>query len=249
MRTEFSEFSYGFAITQEIIDSLKPSIQGAPMFPSLIEEAKLGFDVSFKKTGWPLYLQFKIPEYLTNRTAREYSFHRHPYWRISIRQSQRSQQHNLLVNFAKNEPNVYYATPTFHTELDFHNYYLGNGILTNSLFIPLSLLPAINDKQQHWITYSSLKNSSAYWHSHGSLNVDLIDGPSFLTRLKHDDHFIDLDVQYIKDFRNRILAIIREHTQLPLRSDKDTLAPQDLLEDTQRLLAVYFGVIPIFFQT
>jgi hypothetical protein len=40
MKSEFSEFSYGFAVTHGLLKD-KPSIDVAPHFPSLVEEGKV----------------------------------------------------------------------------------------------------------------------------------------------------------------------------------------------------------------
>src|SRR5215208_5575900 len=44
----FSEFSYGFALTHELIVSAPGGVTAAPVFPSLVEEAHVGFDLMIK---------------------------------------------------------------------------------------------------------------------------------------------------------------------------------------------------------
>jgi hypothetical protein len=71
MIPQISEFSYGFALTNEIV-AWSP-LKFAPIFPSLIEEGKKGggYDVMLDMPGVPLYLQFKRGYRMTRRTAKE----------------------------------------------------------------------------------------------------------------------------------------------------------------------------------
>jgi hypothetical protein len=68
---EISEFSYGFALTNELVGWLELSV--APIFPSLIEEGKIGggYDVKLDRPGAPLYLQFKRSEYMVRSWTKE----------------------------------------------------------------------------------------------------------------------------------------------------------------------------------
>jgi len=42
MRPDFSEFSYGYAVTEEIVTANKATLVAAPLFPSLYKEGKTG---------------------------------------------------------------------------------------------------------------------------------------------------------------------------------------------------------------
>ena len=73
MDPDISEFSYGYALTEELIQSSTYGLEAAPLFPSLIAEGRAGggFDVSLPFTGWPVFLQFKLCHYMKRSTARE----------------------------------------------------------------------------------------------------------------------------------------------------------------------------------
>ena len=68
MKSAFSEFSYGFAVTHGLLKD-KPSIDVAPHFPSLVQEGKIGYDVKLGFPGLPVYLQFKLSDRLTRRPS------------------------------------------------------------------------------------------------------------------------------------------------------------------------------------
>ncbi|HEB70266.1 MAG TPA: hypothetical protein ENI88_11700 [Desulfobulbus sp.] len=42
MNPDFSEFSYGYAVTEELVTAMKAAVVAAPVFPSLYEEGKKG---------------------------------------------------------------------------------------------------------------------------------------------------------------------------------------------------------------
>jgi hypothetical protein len=72
MPAEFSEFSYGFAVTNELINGYRTPLVAAPVFPSLIEEGRTGVaDVRLDRPGIPLFLQFKLPDCMLRNSARE----------------------------------------------------------------------------------------------------------------------------------------------------------------------------------
>jgi hypothetical protein len=122
MIPEISEFSYGFALTNELVGWLELSV--APIFPSLVEEGKAGggYDVKLDRPGAPLYLQFKRSEYMMRRSAREYRSIldqqgqlRVPFYRFSIMDASKSDQHELLLALDITPNNVFYAAPRFHS--------------------------------------------------------------------------------------------------------------------------------------
>jgi hypothetical protein len=106
MKAGFSEFSYGFALSYEIMNALQPAIVGAPLFPALLQEGKSGYDVSFVPTGWPLFLQFKLAEYLKTRRSKYWRDHHMPYFRLAIHKRRHSRQHNLLRELSRIESEV-----------------------------------------------------------------------------------------------------------------------------------------------
>ena len=65
LHERLSEFSYGYGVTREVERLLRSvGLRPTPFLPSLLEEAKLGFDVAFKRPGAALLLQFKLGEAL-----------------------------------------------------------------------------------------------------------------------------------------------------------------------------------------
>jgi hypothetical protein len=114
MKPDISEFSYGFALTNELIDRYKLRSAGAPEFPSLYKEGKSGgYDV--KLAGILVFLQFKLSDCMVKSSAGESDLLKVPYYRMHLRPLRHSAQHDLLLALERDDENlVYYAAPEFH---------------------------------------------------------------------------------------------------------------------------------------
>src|SRR5687767_3961645 len=89
LHQRLSEFSYGYGVTREVEQNLRSvGLRPTPFLPSLIQEAKFGFDVHYDRPGAPLLLQFKLGEALqrfrrTDKTKLAPSVQK-PFWRFSV---------------------------------------------------------------------------------------------------------------------------------------------------------------------
>ena len=72
-KCQFSEFSYGYCLTEDLIVGQGTLLTAAPVFPSLVEEGQPGFgyDVRLNRPGTPLFLQFKLVHQMVRGTANE----------------------------------------------------------------------------------------------------------------------------------------------------------------------------------
>ena len=119
MRSKFSEFTYGFAVVSELAAALQCKV--APIFPSLIEEGQAGggYDVELDAAGIPIYLQFKLSDYMRTHGAKEANHQTEPmvvpYYRFQITSAATSDQHAHLLGLAETFRSVYYTAPSFWT--------------------------------------------------------------------------------------------------------------------------------------
>lgn len=165
MKPEISEFSYGFALTNELVGLLSLSV--APIFPSLIEEGKVGggYDVKLGSPGIPLFVQFKRSDWMTRCSAKEYKTVNEnggqlkvPYYRFPITDSSLSKQHAMLREL-DNGPNlVLYAAPRFHTLGEINDAWNASAIGSRSFFVsPTEIGPV--DSGRHTVSFD---DSSAW---------------------------------------------------------------------------------------
>jgi hypothetical protein len=109
MEARLTEFSYGYCVTEELANGMGPGFKAAPYFPSLYLEGQEGggFDV---KIGSALFLQFKLSEELTRRSARETQrgLLEPTFYRFWLHRRDRSPQHRLLIELESKGNQVYY---------------------------------------------------------------------------------------------------------------------------------------------
>jgi hypothetical protein len=156
MTPEISEFSYGFALTNEMVGWAPIAV--APLFPSLIEEGRAGggYDVKLEMPGVPLYLQFKRADCMKTRGAREISTHNLkvslPFYRFKITEARKSDQHELLLALDDGSCLVFYAAPRFHQIAEINDAWQKNLVATNSIFVAPSTIGAL-DAASHHVAY------------------------------------------------------------------------------------------------
>ena len=91
-------------------------IRATPFLPSLIYEAKLGFDVKFDRPGKPLLVQFKLGEVLKRFRAKKGKRApqiQRPFWRFRVNTAERQGQYDLLLKAEQAGAEVYYVAPRF----------------------------------------------------------------------------------------------------------------------------------------
>ena len=138
MKSLISEFSYGFALTNEIVGWQQ--LDTAPIFPSLIQEGQAGgcYDLHLDYPGLPLFLQFKRSDCMTGANAREYKLIpnlQRPYHRFEITDSSTSEQHRMLMDLEDSTNIVLYAAPRFHTPEEFNQAWQYQTVSSRSIFV------------------------------------------------------------------------------------------------------------------
>jgi hypothetical protein len=147
--SEFSEFSYGYALVDNLAHSgSMGGVTGAPRFISLLEEGSAGggFDVALDFVAWPFFLQFKIPQIMRRRSEPPRGMplgFRTPYYRMHLRtervNSSGMTQHEQLMELEQNNPlSVFYVAPRFHTAEELDQNYLAQCVHDESEWFSLS---------------------------------------------------------------------------------------------------------------
>lgn len=154
---EFSEFTFGFAFTQEVTSFCWDALSGAPEMPSLFDEGKgKGFDAALGLWGWSMFVQFKRGSLLTRSTALEWDWYLDPYFRFDIYPSSRSSQHEdlLALESAAALHWVAYVAPVFHTNRELNELFMSRQVVDNVRMIsPRAIGPL--DGEVHHVTYQT----------------------------------------------------------------------------------------------
>src|SRR6267142_405028 len=96
MKLGYTEFSFGYAFTENLIRSSAVGPVGAPVFPNLIQEARLGYDIKIDFPAVPLFFQFKLPELMKRKSANRPSGFTVPFFRMPVMRRDISDQHKRL---------------------------------------------------------------------------------------------------------------------------------------------------------
>jgi hypothetical protein len=154
MKATFSEFSYGYAITEELANGSLGSLVGFPVFPSLRQEGfSGGYDLQLPLEGAPLFLQFKLSDYLSMGAAKEWDVFTLPYYRMHIRCLRYSPQHRLLFEWQGQGNEVFYVAPAFHRAEELNAAYLARRVSYDSVFIRPSDIGNIQDLDEHYVIF------------------------------------------------------------------------------------------------
>lgn len=159
MKLGYTEFSFGYAFTENLIRSASAATGGAPYFPNLIQEGRLEYDVHIDFPGYPLYLQYKLPDLMVRDTAGEISKHSlpgiaTPFFRMHLMKRPVSRQHQLLMDLERGHPHsVYYATPELGSNDSFNAAYNSASVhLRSALFFPNDI-GGLPDDDPHVVAY------------------------------------------------------------------------------------------------
>jgi hypothetical protein len=186
----FSEFTYSFALVNELVTLGDPPVVSVPVFPSLIQEGRAtgGYDVALERPGRPLFLQFKLSKHIRGRRAREFQqrLFWSPFYRMYIRARRSSRQHELLLELQRtNQGTVYYCGPAFHTLMELNIHYKARQIAKYSRFVKPSELPLITDDEEHWLSFREARGGPVAYFSDEGKEIEVDERP-VLTRMHED---------------------------------------------------------------
>jgi hypothetical protein len=159
MKPNISEFSYGYALTDELVHWHNLPITAAPVFPSLYDEGRPGggYDVKLNKDGIPLFIQFKLSHCMVRNTAmevREGAISSVPFYRMHIRARQHSDQHDMLLALEAEGNEVYYSAPAFHEPSELDDAYINHKVKERSLWIEPSSIGSFADDGAHHVAFN-----------------------------------------------------------------------------------------------
>jgi hypothetical protein len=242
----FSESSFGFAVTEQMIRRHRWRLAGIPYFPWIDEEGLLGWDVNIPFWGLSYFLQFKRGE--------EFRYRTQPVcFRFPVYKPSRSQQHNILVDWAVSERLTYYCAPCFTSGSDLMHHSLGTTLLANTKFIPARELPRIglSDNTQHFVTYTKV-NSGAFRSKPIIIN-GIVSAESSLAAEDAGaggeidrERLVRIDREYLRGVRERLFGAAGDQEQLSAQVRAFDRRPFSVLRKLARaVLGVEWVIVPV----
>lgn len=158
MRAGFTEFTYAFALMEELANRPGRKPRTLPIIPSLQAEGRVGGGYDLKLNdygrGGPVFIQFKVSDYMKRRNAMGWSCFDEPFYRFKIWSRMRSNQHQPLLDLEKkHHGRVWYVAPAFHQEQDLSDYYATRSIRSNSIWVRPSAIGSFADTADHYISH------------------------------------------------------------------------------------------------
>ena len=105
--------------------------------------------------GLPLFLQFKVSDYMSRANAREARQRRFslPFFRMKIRASRYSDQHRLLIELERTRQWVFYVASAFSNIAELNRHYQNRQIRSNSLWLRPEQIGVFNDDREHYVAF------------------------------------------------------------------------------------------------
>lgn len=208
MKPEMSEFSYGFAYTNEMITTPGAHIIAAPEFPSLQQEGKPGggYDVKIPY-GSPLFLQFKLSHRLVRTNCKEYNVMGGPYYRWHLHALRHSAQHDLLLELEDRGNEVYYVAPAFHLTAELNAHYLAKEIVENSVIFSPGEIGTLPDDDEHYVVFND--DPDAYLCSDNPTQVKAHKMAKVLASNRDHRPTRDLNEAGIREVGETIVEVLR----------------------------------------
>jgi hypothetical protein len=224
MKPGISEFSFGYAVTEEIVRQQRHVMVGAPVFPSLYDEGRPGggYDLLLRRVGFPLMLQFKLTQKMVKKSAMEIKAHglfTCPFYRIPLMPKKLSDQHDLLLSLDDGSNEVYYAAPLFNTQNELNNYYTAHTVLKNCIFIKPNTIGPLSDDGDHHVSIDDDPSRGFLFSSQpkqiGPLQTGLSFSSSLLEKVSREEERVSDNIEKLYD---RLSSIVSESTDY--RSNK-----------------------------
>lgn len=166
MKSQFSELSYAFALTENLVHKLGYPLLFAPTFPSTYAEGKKGggHDLKLSFPGASLFLQFKLSHCMTYRSAKEFTSGKfsqlvggvlEPVYRMYLHPLSKSRQTSLMLKLEKRHGLVYYVAPLFHLPGELSDVYFSRDVATKSRFLRPSVIKKMPDQHEHFVSFRS----------------------------------------------------------------------------------------------
>jgi len=107
------------------------------------------------RPGLPLFLQFKLSDYMVRKNAHEAQLCKIsvPYYRMKLRSKRYSQQHEMLLELENLGQEVYYSAPAFHKQTELNKYYFSHQIRDKSIWIRPSFVGPLPDNNDHSLSF------------------------------------------------------------------------------------------------
>ncbi len=251
-----SEFTFGYSFLHEQTVKKWGRVRSIPIFPSLIKEKRLGYDVNLQFKGKDYYYQFKLSDLLWRSNSKfiRDGTYSGPYYRIKLHRMYFNLQHRKLWGLSRKKKYTYYVSPECPNIGLFNQAFLSGQVTDHSRLIPLTKCSNYpqSDDRQHYITYQR-DDPSFIQHSEISKKNDSILGKNIAGLYEEGQKNSEmLDDNFASRVLDDSLTILEDYEEKDastydfIKSNKDKLETvYDKLSFSANILWVTLGVAMI----
>lgn len=155
-KANFSESSFGFAYTHELVSLWWNHLIKGPYFPSTRKEGMKGggYDVKLTTRGFVYCVQFKRSEWIDSPLGREVEHISSPYWRFGIggrKNKKGPDQHEALLALEKRGARVEYVVPKFIKRCCLDGFFIEKELQKKVFRLKPSVIKKLPDDEKHFI--------------------------------------------------------------------------------------------------
>lgn len=252
MKPQFSEFTYGYTVVEELSRSY--GFTAVPTFPSLIEEGRKGggYDVKLGIKGIPFFLQFKRSDLLSRTNSKYYSIFGSSYYRFNLHALRYSQQHNLLLHLERCGNPVFYIAPKFYKNKELQNNYFSKTIVKNSILISPTSIGNLPDNNEHSICFN-ISESKVFLCSEPKVienkfkfNQDNVS--EYVNKFKQKDGFIKYHKENWDELYSQMEHVLKTHDPVSYKKLGGMLnSDENIIIKTAKLSRLAFGSDMVIF--
>ncbi|WP_326510479.1 hypothetical protein [Noviherbaspirillum album] len=223
MKSSFSELSYAFALTENLVNSLGLPLLMAPTFPSTAAEGKkgAGHDVKLAMPGMSLFLQFKLSHCMRYASAKEFSsgiFSKkvggksEPVYRMYLHPLKSSRQTSLMLKLEKRHGIVYYVAPLFHLPIDLSKHFFAKTVAQESRFIRPSVIKKMPDDNEHFVSFR--KTGKPWRFSENPVELEGIETETDVMRRVRKEHMQKIPVnERVSESLEKMFEVLLEEAK------------------------------------
>ena len=156
--TSFSESSFAFAFTENLINGGHLAGSAPPQFLSTYAEGRGDhWDIHLPACPVAFFFQFKIPHVLQRGGAlANLTRLRRPFYRMNLRSENGYAQHHGLLRLQADGGNIYYVCPRFHEGPDFHTLFARKEVPQHSVWFRPSQITPPDYMGRHGVVYDTV---------------------------------------------------------------------------------------------
>lgn len=254
MKPQFSEFTYGYTVVEEL--SRNYGFSSVPVFPSLVEEGRTGggYDAKLGIKGLPFFLQFKRSDFLGRSNSKYHAVFGGSYYRFNLHAQRHSKQHDLLLHLERSGNPVFYVAPKFYKNSELQNSYFASSVSANSIWVAPTEIGNLPDDDEHSVCFNQ-SASQVYFCSEPRLIDNRMSFKKnniaeYISSFRQRDGYLQFHKDRWGDLYSQMEHVFKTHDRVGFSKLSAFLdSEEDIVSKTARLSRLAFGADMVVYES